>query len=147
MSSRTSPNAKTPKLAAKKKTVRAPVDPALLSLRKIDHIQEQMSLLHGVMEELCERQEAMAMWHMEFAKKVFRYLDPQARKIVKDEFKEATAFIEDLSSDLRDRRLTREEFFRNSGLLNSELTESEEMLEEAIEKLVVLPEPEKPDYN
>ena len=50
-------------------------------LRKFDYLQDQLSLIHGVMEELCERQEAMAAWHMECAKQTISRIEELHNKV------------------------------------------------------------------
>lgn len=37
--------------------------------RKVEENLDQLALVHGVLEELCERQEALASWQMEYAKR------------------------------------------------------------------------------
>jgi hypothetical protein len=43
--------------------------------------QDQLSLVHGVLEELCERQEAMSAWQMEFSKRLVTLQEAQWRSL------------------------------------------------------------------
>lgn len=43
--------------------------------------QDQLSLIHGVLEELCERQEAMSAWQMEFSKRLVTLQEAQWRSL------------------------------------------------------------------
>ena len=38
--------------------------------QQMESTQEQLGLIHAVLEELCERQEAVAAWQMEFSKRI-----------------------------------------------------------------------------
>jgi hypothetical protein len=38
--------------------------------RALEEAQDQLALIHGVLEELCERQEAMVAWQLDFAKHI-----------------------------------------------------------------------------
>lgn len=49
--------------------------------RLLAETQDQLSLIHGVLEELCERQEAMAAWQMEFSKKLVSLQEAQWRSL------------------------------------------------------------------
>lgn len=66
----------TPPLSPKKKERGPRAEPAsdlvaaVRSLkRKVEENLDQLALVHGVLEELCERQEALASWQMEYAKR------------------------------------------------------------------------------
>ena len=43
--------------------------------------QDQLSLIHGVLEELCERQEALSAWQMEFSKRLVTLQEAQWRSL------------------------------------------------------------------
>lgn len=43
--------------------------------------QDQMALIHGVLEELCERQEALSAWQMEFSKRLVTLQEAQWRSL------------------------------------------------------------------
>jgi hypothetical protein len=43
--------------------------------------QDQLSLIHGVLEELCERQEALSAWQMEFSKRLVTLQQAQWRSL------------------------------------------------------------------
>jgi len=43
--------------------------------------QDQLCLIHGVLEELCERQEALAAWQMEFSKRLVSLQEAQWRSL------------------------------------------------------------------
>ncbi|MEY4066291.1 MAG: hypothetical protein RIR26_2499 [Pseudomonadota bacterium] len=43
--------------------------------------QDQLSLIHGVLEELCERQEALSAWQMEFSKRLVNLQQAQWRSL------------------------------------------------------------------
>lgn len=47
--------------------------------KTLEQTQEQISLLHGVLEELCERQEALASWQMEVSKRLVALSEAQWR--------------------------------------------------------------------
>jgi len=49
--------------------------------RKVEESLDQMSLVQGVLEELCERQEALAAWQMEFAKRTISLGEAQWRAL------------------------------------------------------------------
>lgn len=49
--------------------------------KTLEHTQEQIALVHGVLEELCERQEALAAWQMEFSKRVMLLDEAQWRAL------------------------------------------------------------------
>lgn len=49
--------------------------------RLLVETQDQLSLIHGVLEELCERQEAMAAWQMEFSKRLVTLQEAQWRSL------------------------------------------------------------------
>jgi hypothetical protein len=99
--------------------------------KRVDQVHEQLSLIHGVLEEISERQEGLAAWHMEFAKRLMRLQDPKARQLMHDELDDATKFLEELSADLSDRKAIRQEFFR-STMSDQDLFDS--ALEEALER-------------
>lgn len=43
--------------------------------------QDQLALIHGVLEELCERQEALSAWQMEFSKRLVTLQEAQWRSL------------------------------------------------------------------
>jgi hypothetical protein len=49
--------------------------------RMLGETQDQLSLIHGVLEELCERQEALAAWQMEFSKRLVTLQEAQWRSL------------------------------------------------------------------
>lgn len=49
--------------------------------RLLAETQDQLSLIHGVLEELCERQEALAAWQMEFSKRLVTLQEAQWRSL------------------------------------------------------------------
>jgi hypothetical protein len=49
--------------------------------RMLAETQDQLSLIHGVLEELCERQEALAAWQMEFSKRLVSLQEAQWRSL------------------------------------------------------------------
>lgn len=49
--------------------------------RLLAETQDQLSLIHGVLEELCERQEALAAWQMEFSKRLVSLQEAQWRSL------------------------------------------------------------------
>ncbi|MEY2988832.1 MAG: hypothetical protein RJB13_2353 [Pseudomonadota bacterium] len=58
----------------------ARVAPAELK-RLMLETQDQLALIHGVLEELCERQEAMSAWQMEFSKRLVNLQEAQWRSL------------------------------------------------------------------
>lgn len=53
----------------------------LVLKRKMEENLDQLSLVQGVLEELCERQEALAAWQMEFAKRTVTLGEAQWRAL------------------------------------------------------------------
>ncbi|NBO38636.1 hypothetical protein EBU99_08645 [bacterium] len=49
--------------------------------RLLRETQDQLSLIHGVLEELCERQEALAAWQVEFSKRLVTLQEAQWRSL------------------------------------------------------------------
>jgi len=49
--------------------------------RLLVETQDQLSLIHGVLEELCERQEALSAWQMEFSKRLVTLQEAQWRSL------------------------------------------------------------------
>lgn len=49
--------------------------------RLLCETQDQLSLIHGVLEELCERQEALAAWQLEFSKRLVTLQEAQWRSL------------------------------------------------------------------
>jgi hypothetical protein len=49
--------------------------------RKVEEGLDQLSLIQGVLEELCERQEALSAWQMEFAKRTVTLGEAQWRAL------------------------------------------------------------------
>ena len=68
--------------AAARRAPRENTASALRSLKRLlDESQDQLSLVHGVLEELCERQEALAAWQMEFSKRLMMLDEAQWRAL------------------------------------------------------------------
>lgn len=96
--------------------------------------QDQLSLVHGVLEELCERQEAMSAWQMEFSKRLVTLQEAQWRSLedlagidmgspvekafgvqldgadlesLEDQFDDAQKMMEQINSEAMPKRATR----------------------------------------
>lgn len=102
--------------------------------RLLVETQDQLSLIHGVLEELCERQEALAAWQMEFSKRLVTLQEAQWRSLedlagvdmgrpvekafgiqldqvdpesMEDQFDEASKVVDDVNSQAMPKRAER----------------------------------------
>lgn len=121
--------------------------------RLLAETQDQLSLIHGVLEELCERQEALAAWQMEFSKRLVSLQEAQWRSLedlagvdmgrpvekafgvqiddlnpdmMDDQLDEANKMLDDLNSQAMPKRAERIRRRRDPLRPNSSLTESED---------------------
>jgi hypothetical protein len=71
-----------PKARSRRASTRAGAAPAPAELKRLLlETQDQLSLIHGVLEELCERQEALSAWQMEFSKRLVTLQEAQWRSL------------------------------------------------------------------
>ena len=142
---------------------------ALRSLKRLlDESQDQLSLVHGVLEELCERQEALAAWQMEFSKRLMMLDEAQWRALedlagthfghpvermfgpqhpkdfsANDNLNDASEYFEAMSKDLTRKRRERQQQGERTGRRNllprSETDEENAGPDGAPESVLVLP--------
>lgn len=71
-----------PKARARRSTSPAGRAPVTSELKRLMlETQDQLALIHGVLEELCERQEALSAWQMEFSKRLVTLQEAQWRSL------------------------------------------------------------------
>lgn len=164
---RPSPARRTPASGPSRKTA----TPAVDLKRSIDEMYDQIALVHGVLEEICERQEALAAWQMEFSKRVIMLDEAQWRALedlagthfghpmqrmrgekhtpdysANDSLKDASEYMDSMNEDLARRRRERSQKTtkrqRRVGGLGEESSEAADTRPESI---LVLPS--KPDVH
>jgi len=71
-----------PRARSRRSTATAQAAPTTVELKRLMlETQDQLALIHGVLEELCERQEALSAWQMEFSKRLVTLQEAQWRSL------------------------------------------------------------------